>query len=71
MEAMLFAVDKINNDNDLLPDIQIGVNIQVKNYTIPLDILIPLNCPRVSQNVTGDSASKRKGTKGVKDSRIV
>ena len=29
MEAMLFAVDKINNDPTILPNITLGVNIQV------------------------------------------
>ena len=29
MEAMLFAVDKINNDTNLLNNITLGVNIQV------------------------------------------
>ena len=34
MEAMLFAVDKINNDPTILPNITLGVNIQVMNISI-------------------------------------
>ncbi len=34
MEAMLFAVDKINNDPTILPNITLGVNIQVRNISI-------------------------------------
>ena len=34
MEAMLFAVDKINNDPAILPNITLGVNIQVSNFLL-------------------------------------